>query len=162
MPWTARVCRSDQPTYTECCSQTKCEKPASKSFINRRPAPYLPSHVPASTVGVSCMQLGDYSCSSSGWARAARLDTAVPHAHLINMPAGCKQGGARVHKPCSSNSTREDGTSEAHHKMKRCCGLNHTATWFVLHKAGWAGGSQQRSPDSPLVSADLGQGTVPK
>jgi len=46
-PWTARVCSSDQPTYTECCSQTKCEQPVWKSFISSRTAPYHYSHLPA-------------------------------------------------------------------------------------------------------------------
>ena len=61
-PWTARVCSSDQPTYTECCSQTKCEQPVWKRFISIRTAPYHRSHLPAcmpAQQGGSCLGSGD-------------------------------------------------------------------------------------------------------
>lgn len=58
--------------------------------------------------------------------------------YCINMSASCKQGGAHVHEPCSSSSTREDETSEIQSKMKQLSGQHHAVSWSVLCKAGRA------------------------
>lgn len=164
-PWAARVCSADQPTHTERRSPTKCEQPLWKGFISGRTAPYRHAHLPACTPaqrGGSCLESGDYGLSHvRGSGRAARLDTkslasVAPEGHLINISVSCKQGGAHVRERCSSDGSREDGTSEIHSKMKQLCGQNHTVTGFVLHKAGWARSRQQKTPDCSLVSADLG------
>lgn len=142
-PWAARVCSSDQPTRTECCSQAKCAQPVWTRFISSRTEPYrsaLPACTPAQQGG-SCLESGDYRLSHvRGLGRAARLDT-KGLASVVNISVSCKLGGAHVHEPCSAHSTRAGETSEIQSKMKELCGQNHTVAWFVLHKAGQARGS---------------------
>lgn len=61
-----------------------------------------------------------------------------------------------MHEPCSSNSTRKDETLAIESKMKQLCGQNHTVSWSVPHKAGWAGDREQKSSGFSQVPADLG------
>lgn len=74
-PWTARVCSSHQPTYTERCSQTECEQPVRKGFIGSR-TDHITTHTWLHAGTTGSLESGDYRLSHvRDPGRAARLGT---------------------------------------------------------------------------------------